>query len=320
MPLASEFDMPISEAERLKTRWLEDLPSCIQENLANDNVIEIMVNPDGNVLVDDLTSGIRSVGTLEASHAEGFANLIASLMGTSITAENPVREGELPFDGSRVALLIPPVVAAPTISIRRKAIQAFSLDVYVSSGSLTRQQFEQIQRWILGRKNILVVGGTASGKTTLINAIITEIARLTPEHRLIVLEDTIELQCKANNVVQMRSHEHVSLQSLVKTTLRHRPDRIIVGEVRGKEAFDLLTAWSTGHPGGVASLHANSAKGAFLRLEQLLEMATQSPMRSLIGEAVDAIVYIEKTANGREIKELLEVNGFDQGRYLTQVV
>jgi type IV secretion system protein TrbB len=174
-----------------------------------------------------------------------------------------------------------------------------------------------IQDWIVTRKNILVVGGTASGKTTLINAVIAEIAKFTPEHRLIVLEDTIELQCKANNVVQMRSSEHVSLQALVKTTLRHRPDRIIVGEVRGKEAFDLLTAWSTGHPGGVASLHANSAQGAFLRLEQLLEMATQSPMRSLIGEAIDAIIYIEKTAQGRQIQQLLEVKGFDQGRYLT---
>jgi P-type conjugative transfer ATPase TrbB len=314
---ANHFSFSSPGAERLKQRWCEDIPPCVLASLADDKIIEIMINPDGKILVDDLSSGIRSVGIIEPDKAEAFANLIASLMGTSITAENPVCEGELPFDGSRVALLIPPVVAVPTISIRRKAVQLFSLEDYVQVGSLGAAQCDVIRDWILARKNILVAGGTASGKTTLINAIIAEIARLTPEHRLIVLEDTIELQCQASNVVQMRSSEQVSLQALVKTTLRHRPDRIIVGEVRGKEAFDLLTAWSTGHPGGVASLHANSAHGAFLRLEQLLEMATQSPMRSLIGEAVDAIIYIEKTGQGRQIQQLLEVKGFDQGRYLT---
>lgn len=153
------------------------------------------------------------------------------------------------------------------------------------------------------------MGGTSSGKTTLINDVIQAITEHSPEHRLILLEHTVELQSAASNIVAMRSSRDVPLQALVKATLRHRPNRIIVGEVRGREAFDLLTAWSTGHPGGVASLHANSVEGAFLRLEQLLELATQSPMKTLIGKTVDAIVYIEKNGNGRKVKTLLTVDG-----------
>ncbi len=306
--------------QRYQARLRQDIPGFIQDYMSDSAIIEIMANPDGSVWVDDLRSGQRSVGTIEAFQAESILNVIASLNGTAITQENPILECELPYDGSRFAGMIPPVVERPIFSIRRKAIQIFTLDDYVASGILSPSQKDIIDSWIKARKNILIVGGTSSGKTTLINAVIQAITEHSPEHRLILLEDTVELQSTASNIVAMRSSRDVSLQALVKATLRHRPDRIIVGEVRGKEAFDLLTAWSTGHPGGVASLHANSAEGAFLRLEQLLELATQSPMKTLIGEAVDAIVYIEKTGSGRKVRELLTVHGYRNEQYQTQTV
>lgn len=306
--------------ERYQARLLQDIPDFIQDYMSDPAIIEIMANPDGSVWVDDLRSGQRYVGTIEPFQAESMLNVIASLSGTAITKENPILECELPYDGSRFAGMIPPVVERPIFSIRRKAIQIFSLNNYVAAGILSPSQKVVIDSWIKARKNILIVGGTSSGKTTLINAVIQEITEQDPQHRLILLEDTVELQCQAPNIVAMRSSRDVSLQALVKATLRHRPDRIIVGEVRGKEAFDLLTAWSTGHPGGVASLHANSAEGAFLRLEQLLELATQSPMKTLIGEAVDAIVYIEKTGSGRRVKELLSVHGYRNQQYQIQKV
>lgn len=306
--------------QRYKARLLQDIPNFIQNYMSDPAIIEIMANPDGSVWVDDLRSGQRAVGTIEPFQAESLLNVIASLSGTAITKENPILECELPYDGSRFAGMIPPVVERPIFSVRRKAIQIFSLNDYVATGILSQVQKATIDSWIKARKNILIVGGTSSGKTTLINAVIQAITEHSPEHRLVLLEDTVELQCQASNIVAMRSSRDVSLQALVKATLRHRPDRIIVGEVRGKEAFDLLTAWSTGHPGGVASLHANSAEGAFLRLEQLLELATQSPMKSLIGEAVDAIVYIEKTDSGRKVKKLLTVDGYRNQQYQIQTM
>lgn len=313
MESASTIEVHKRQNERI---W-KHMPPCMQACFSDPSIIEIMVNPDGKLLVDDLQSGIRQIGTMDRFNAESLIKVVASVMGASITEASPIFEGEF-NDGSRFSAAIPPVVSAPMISIRRRALQIFSLDDYVAQGVMTIQQRAIVAQWVLERKNILVVGGTSSGKTTLINAVIAEIAQVSPQHRLIVLEDTVELQCQAENVIQMKSSREVPLQALVKTTLRHRPDRILVGEVRGPEAFDLLTAWSTGHPGGVASLHANSAQGAFLRLEQLLEVATQSPMRSLIAEAVDAIVYIEKTATGRQVKELLTVDGYHNHQYQTQ--
>jgi P-type conjugative transfer ATPase TrbB len=304
--------------KRYQARLEQDIPAFIQACMADSAIIEIMGNPDGSVWVDDLNTGQRQVGTIEAFQTESMLNVIASIMGTSITRENPILECELPFDGSRFAGMIPPVVERPIFSIRRKAIQIFTLDDYVNTGILSAPQKATIEGWVKTRKNILVVGGTSSGKTTLMNAVIHAISEQTPEHRLIILEDTVELQCQASNVVAMKSSRDIPLQALVKATLRHRPDRILVGEVRGKEAFDLLTAWSTGHPGGVASLHANSAMGAFLRLEQLLELATQSPMKTLIAEAIDAIIYIEKTGTGRRVQELLCVDGFENHQYQVQ--
>lgn len=311
-----------SVAEKRKFQRLEeDLPLCIQEARKQAAVIEMMIDPSGKIFADRLVTGIDQIGTILPSEAEALCKVIASLMNSTLTHEQPIFEGEFPFSGERIAIAIPPVTSAATLSIRKQASHIYQLEDYQQDGSLNKGQKSIIEQWIYDRKNILVVGGTASGKTTFINALIAKIIEIHPKHRLVILEDTVELQCRADSYVQMRSTETVSLQALVKTTLRHRPDRIIVGEVRGKETFDLLTAWSTGHPGGVASLHANSAQGAFPRLEQLNQIAVQTPLKALIAEAIDCIIYLEKTPTGRKVKELLEVQGLSPtGHYQTNAV
>ena len=180
---------------------------------------------------------------------------------------------------------------------------------------MTSGQKTVIEAAVLARKNILVVGGTGTGKTTLTNGIIAEIVRVTPEHRLVIIEDTAEIQCSAQNAVLLHATSTVDMLSLLKTTMRLRPDRILVGEVRGPEALALLKAWNTGHPGGVVTVHANHARAGLIRLEQLISEATPAPMQTLIGEAVDLIVSIVKTPTGRKVDEVLSVQGFQEGEY-----
>ena len=170
---------------------------------------------------------------------------------------------------------------------------------------MNAKQKAQIQEAITARRNILVVGGTGSGKTTLTNAIIAEMVALTPEDRLVIMEDTAEIQCKADNAVILRTSIDISMQQLLRATMRLRPDRIIVGEVRGAEALALLKSWNTGHPGGIATLHANSADSGLVRLEQLIaESGIQADMKALIDEAVDLVIFIEKQGGKRVIKEI----------------
>lgn len=176
---------------------------------------------------------------------------------------------------------------------------------------LKEKHYEFLIDAIKKRKNILVVGGTGSGKTTFTNAIIDSIVRIHPNHRLIIIEDTAEIQCAAKNKLTLRATEETSMLRLLKATMRLRPDRILIGEVRGKEALDLLKAWNTGHPGGVATVHASSAKGGLIRMEQLIAESAAAQMKELIAEAVDIVVFIEKTATSRQIKEVIEVTGFD---------
>jgi type IV secretion system protein TrbB len=163
---------------------------------------------------------------------------------------------------------------------------------------------------VLAKGNIVVVGGTSSGKTTLVNALLAEVA--TTNDRVVILEDTRELNCAAEDCVKLRTKPGiVSLADLVRSTLRLRPDRIIVGEVRGAEALDMLKAWNTGHPGGLATVHANSARGALYRIEQLVQEATVTVPRRLIAEAIDILVFLEGRGSGRKVTEVARVEGLD---------
>jgi P-type conjugative transfer ATPase trbB len=290
---------------RLMTKITRELGREVMTALQDDTVIEVMLNTDGKLWCDRLGEGMSCIGEMSAPNALALLGTIADGLGTVITKQSPILEGELLLDGSRFEGLIPPVVARPTFTIRKKALLIYTLDDYVQQGIMIAKQKAQIQEAITSRRNILVVGGTGSGKTTLTNAIIAEMVALTPEDRLVIMEDTAEIQCKADNAVILRTSIDISMQQLLRATMRLRPDRIIVGEVRGAEALALLKSWNTGHPGGIATLHANSADSGLVRLEQLIaESGIQADMKALIDEAVDLVIFIEKQGGKRVIKEI----------------
>lgn len=288
-----------------------NLGPIVTKALDDDNVIEIMLNPDGKLWLDTFDAGMVEVSTIPASSAAGILSQVASILGAVVTKNSPIVEGELPLDGSRFEGLFPPVVVNPTFTIRKKAIKIFTLDDYVRSGIMSLEQKQIICNAIANKKNILVVGGTGSGKTTLTNAILAELANVSGDERLVIIEDTSELQCLAKNKVMLHTNLHTNMQQLLKATMRLRPDRIIVGEVRGGEALDLLKAWNTGHPGGVCTVHANSCAGGLIRLQQLIAEIVPNPMDDLIQEAVDLVIFIKKTKEGRKIDDITVINQKD---------
>lgn len=281
-----------------------NLGSVITDALDDNNVIEIMLNADGKLWLDTFDKGMVEVSSITASAATSILNQVASLLGTIVTKDSPIVEGELPIDGSRFEGLFPPIVANPSFTIRKKAIKVFTLDDYVNNNIMTSAQRETVSKAVADKKNILVVGGTGSGKTTLTNAILHELSEISGNDRLVIIEDTSELQCSAKNKLILRTNQTTNMQHLLKATMRLRPDRIIVGEVRGGEALDLLKAWNTGHPGGVCTVHANSCSGGLVRLQQLIAEVVPADMTELINEAIDLVIFIARTAEGRAIKEM----------------
>ena len=279
--------------------------------LHDPDVIEIMVNPDQTLWIEKLGQDMALCGTLPPAQSRLIISLVASALETTVTVDRPIVEGELPLDGSRFEGLMPPIVSGPSFTIRKRASRVFTLSDYVDSGILLPAASDLLSQAIETRRNILVVGGTGSGKTTFVNAIIDGISRYCPTDRLIIIEDTAELQSASENTVFMRSSDGVPIQRLVKVSMRYRPTRILVGEVRDGSALDLLKAWNTGHPGGVATVHAGSAAAGLLRLEQLIAEATPVPMPALIAEAVDVICFIERAPGGRRVSDIVRVKGFD---------
>ncbi len=310
----SEFS---SVRERARKKLERDMGPELLLALNDPRTVELMLNADGRLWQEKLGESMRCIGSMRASQAQAIIETVAGYHGKEITRHQPILEGELPLDGSRFAGQIPPVVPAPTFAIRKKAIAVFTLEQYVEQDILTSRQHEQLVAAVAERRNLLVVGGTGSGKTTLVNAIIHEMVRLNPDERVFIIEDTGEIQCFADNHVQFHTSMDVSMTALLKTTLRMRPDRILVGEVRGPEALDLLMAWNTGHEGGAATLHANNARAGLDRLAMLISMHPDSPrpIEPLIGEAVHVLVHIARTAQGRRVQEILQVCGYRDGRY-----
>lgn len=283
----------------------------ITDALDDPDVLEIMLNPDGTLWIDRLSTGRMSLGgELTPAEGERIIRLVAAHVGTEVHRGKPLLSAELPETGARFEGVLPPASSAPTFALRKQARGVITLEQYERDGILAPPQVQVLSEAIHQRMNILVAGGTSSGKTTLANALLAEIAKT--GDRVLVLEDTVELQCAAQDSVSLRSQAGiVSMSDLVRSTLRLRPDRVIVGEVRGGEALDLIKAWGTGHPGGIATIHAGSCLGALLRLEQLiLEVALAAP-RSLIAEAVNLVVFLSGRGRARRVQEIVRVGGHD---------
>ncbi|MBB6192787.1 type IV secretion system protein VirB11 [Sphingobium wenxiniae] len=301
-----------SEARTRGARMLRTaLGPSIAAWLDDPQVIEVMLNPDGRLWIDRLGEGISDTGMmLAAADGERIVRLVAHHVGVEVHARSPRVSAELPEGGERFEGLLPPIVAAPAFAIRKPAVAVFTLDDYVSAGIMLAAEADTLRQAVPARANILVAGGTGSGKTTLVNALLAEVAKTTD--RIVLIEDTRELQCAAPNLVAMRTKDGVvSLSDLVRSSLRLRPDRIPIGEVRGSEALDLLKAWGTGHPGGIGTIHAGTALGALRRMEQLIQEAVVTVPRALLAETIDLIAVLVRDGHGRRLAELARVEGLD---------
>lgn len=286
--------------------------------LEDASVVEIMLNPDGRLFIERLGHGVAEAGVMAPAAAEVVIGSVAHALQSEADDERPIISGELPIGGHRFEGLLPPVVSGPAFTIRCRASRLIPLDDYVTSKVMTEAQASAIRSAIDARMNIVISGGTGSGKTTLANAIIAEIVSAAPDDRMVILEDTAEIQCAAENAVCLHTSDTIDMARLLKSTMRLRPDRIIVGEVRDGAALTLLKAWNTGHPGGVTTIHSNTALSALRRLEQLTAEASQQPMQEVIGEAVDLVVSIERTGKGRRVREVIHIEGCSNNHYQTE--
>ena len=281
--------------------------------IGNPDVTEIIVNEDGRVWLESYDKGLHPLDiVLVPSQVESLIGTVAAALGMVANAGNPIVEGELPLDRIRFEGLIPPVVRKPCFVMRKPARTLFTLDDYVRDGIVGEEHAGAFRDAIDRRLNLVIAGGTGSGKTTLAGALINEmVARSDPNERYVIIEDTLEIQCRAQNLVQLHTAEAADLTRLVRATMRLRPDRIIIGEVRGGEALALLKAWNTGHPGGVTTIHANSAKAALTRLSSLVQEAGVPPQPELLAETLNLVVFIVRTPRGRRVSELVRVEGYD---------
>src|SRR5712692_742138 len=288
----------------------------------DDDVTEIYLNPqDGAVRFDTRSRGrVDSDARLDGSRVVMFLNAVASSLGLTLGADHPRLEAELPavaFRGSRLQGFVPPVTPGAAFTIRKPPAVIYSLDDYVVAGVVSAAQRGEFRRAVFGHKNILIAGGTNTGKTTLANALLKEVTDRFPRERIVILEDTVELQCLAPDHLALRTSPAVTLAQLVRSALRTSPNRIVVGEVRGSEALDLLDAWATGHPGGVATVHASSAEGALLRLDRLAQRANVPPQRHLVAEAIHLIAVLEGSHARRRVTDLVRVDGLGRdGSYV----
>ena len=307
---------PIS-LDRKAQALRQSLGPAVASALAEKLVVEVMVNPDGRIWVDRIGSGRADTGhTMTPADAERVLRLLADHIGEVVTRDRPRVSATLPETGERFQGVFMPLVSAPAFTIRKRPEVVFTLCDYVEHGSMTQRQADILRQAAAARDNLLIVGGTGSGKTTLANAILAEPAFAAD--RVVLIEDTAELQCSAADKVQMltkRTDPPVTMTDLVRDTLRLRPDRIVIGEVRDGSALDFLKAWNTGHPGGLATIHANSAYEGLTRLEDLIGEVTQRIPHRAIAQAINIVIYIERTADGRRIREVSRLVAREQDGY-----
>jgi len=339
-------EIGIEQQARLDSKLRRELGESVLEAIADERTEDICLNPDGRLWIKRMSEQFICLGTMLPVHALSAMGTIAAQRGTTINHEHPILETELPLDGSRFEALVSPVVRKPVFAIRMRPRKIFTLEDYEKAQIVTdrhdplnrsriRHGFQErirdpklshgdiIREALRAKKNLLIVGATGSGKTTLVNACLEILVRVAPNDRVISIEDTTELQCPVANYVDLRAVGNVSMLDCLRACMRLKPTRIVVGEVRGAEAHTLLKSWNTGHPGGCATIHANDAISGLKRLESLLAEATAAPQHELIAEAIDLVVYIDEEPElpaGRKVREVLVVTGYSEGRYQVEYV
>jgi P-type conjugative transfer ATPase TrbB len=295
----------------------QSLGPVIASALAERLVVEVMVNPDGKIWVDRIGEGRSYSGhDMLPADAERILRLLADHAGEVVTRDRPRVSATLPQTGERFQGIFPPVAANAMFAIRKRPEVIFTFADYIAEGIMSEAQADILRNAAEARENMLIVGGTGSGKTTLANAILAEPAF--QEDRVFLIEDTAELQCSAVDKVELltkKSEPPVTMTDLVRDSLRLRPDRIIIGEVRDGSALDLLKAWNTGHPGGLATIHANSAMEGLTRLEDLIGEVTQRIPYRAITQAINVIVYIKRTKEGRRVENVARLVGRENDTY-----
>jgi P-type conjugative transfer ATPase TrbB len=302
-------DSYASTQEQITKRYEEMLRRALGPDLlsaiADPAVMDILVNDDGQMWVDKHGSGIEQAGYMPNSQIETIIGIAAAALNEVANVHSPIIEGELPIERIRFEGLLPPIARGPCFAMRKPAQVLYTFDAYVAQKIVTIEQAATLRHAILARENIVVGGPTGSGKTTFAGAIINEMVELAhPAERFVIIEDTLEIQCRAKNLVQLHTSEFADMTRLVRATMRLRPDRIIVGEVRGAEALSLLKAWSTGHPGGVTTIHANSARGMMTRLSSLVQEANVPPQTALIQETIHMLAFLTRINGARKLAEL----------------
>ena len=294
----------------------------IKHLILDDEISEIMVNPTGQVFIE--RSGLLAPQgdiQLTQSTLEAAVKSIARQLGDDVSEEKPILDARLP-DGSRVAAVMPPCsINGITLTIRKFNARRFTIEDLIDRGTITRELAGLLKDRILNRKNLLISGGTGTGKTTLLNILADFIP---DEDRIVIIEDTAEISIRKTNLVRFEARRAqpglpaVEIRDLLKASLRHRPDRIIVGEIRGGEAFDLLNALNTGHSGSISTVHANTARGALTRFENLtLQSGVELPHKAIkanIADSLDFLVHINRLQGKRFVSEVLEIH-----RYLPDV-
>jgi len=307
--------------ERNLSKLRKDFEEVFLAALADSETVEIVLNSDGSLWHERLGEPLKKIGTMSASSADAAIRALASYHHTTVTRENPSIECELPLDGSRFAGQIPPLVSSPVFAVRKRASRVFTLEQYVEAGIITPEQKEFLCEAVKNHRNVLITGSTGSGKSTLLNGIIHELTDQFPNERLVIIEDTAEIQIQKPNVLRFEARREqngvpaVTIRDLLKATLRHRPDRIMLGEIRGGEAFDLLQLLNTGHGGTISTVHANSAAQGISRFTTcVVQSGVEMPYRAIktnIAESLNVIIQIERRPGSRYVSEVLEIRGYD---------